>query len=759
MSKLLDGLNPQQLAAVTLPHHSALILAGAGSGKTRVLTTRIAWLLQTGQISPSGILAVTFTNKAAKEMVTRLTAMLPATPHAVWIGTFHGLSNRLLRTHHHEAGLPRLFQILDSADQLSAIKRMLKGLQANTEKFDPKKVQQFINLNKDQGLRGEQVEAWDPYNRQLVEYYLAYDAQCMREGVVDFAELLLRSHELLARNQILREHYQQRFRHVLIDEFQDTNRLQYRWLKQFASADSALMAVGDDDQSIYGFRGAHSGNMNDFQRDYAHDHIIRLEQNYRSQGNILDAANALINRNPGRLGKTLWTAAGQGDALQLYAADSDQEEARFICTQVATLHKQGHPLSDMALLYRSNAQSRVLEHALFSAGMAYRVYGGLRFFERQEIKHALAYLRLLVNPDDDNAFMRIVNFPTRGIGTRTLEQLDAQARQQQTSLWRAAVAASTDNKGLGRFVALMNALQDPISTLPLPEAIAQALDGSGLSIHYQNEKDGQDRLDNLNELINAASVFVRDNDSGTDDTPSGANQTGVMADFLAHTALEAGTHQSGNSNDALQLMTIHAAKGLEFRTVFLTGLEQGLFPSELSMHEAKGVEEERRLMYVALTRAREHLYLSYAHTRMLHGQTRYGIPSQFLNEIPSELVQTIQPAFFGSTNSHRMDGRAFTDAWDTNPGAAHSHTNRRPQANSRTANLSAASTSASRSPASSNNPWRLGMSARHPKFGLGVIVNLEGQGEDARVQINFGAGHGIKWLALAYARLEAVSHA
>jgi DNA helicase-2/ATP-dependent DNA helicase PcrA len=751
MSKLLDGLNPQQLAAVTLPHQSTLILAGAGSGKTRVLTTRIAWLLQTGQVSPSGILAVTFTNKAAREMLTRLSTMLPATPHSTWIGTFHGLSNRLLRTHHHEAGLPRLFQILDSADQLSAIKRMLKGLQANTEKFDPKKVQQFINQNKDQGLRGEQVETWDPYNRQLVEYYLAYDAQCMREGVVDFAELLLRSHELLSRNQALREHYQQRFRHVLIDEFQDTNRLQYRWLKQFASHDSALMAVGDDDQSIYGFRGAHSGNMNDFQRDYAHDNIIRLEQNYRSQGNILDAANALINQNPGRLGKTLWTAAGQGDALQLYAADSDQEEARFICTQAATLHQQGHSLSDMALLYRSNAQSRVLEHALFSAGMAYQVYGGLRFFERQEVKHALAYLRLLVNPDDDNAFTRIVNFPTRGIGTRTLELLDAQARQQQTSLWRAAVAASADNKGLGRFVALMNALQDPISTLPLPEAIAQVLDGSGLSLHYQNEKDGQDRLDNLIELINAASVFVRDNENNSD-APLSANQSGMLGDFLAHTALEAGTHQSGNSNDALQLMTIHAAKGLEFRTVFLTGLEQGLFPSELSMQEAKGVEEERRLMYVALTRAREHLYLSYAHSRMLHGQTRYGIPSQFLNEIPANLVQTIRPAFVSFAHSRQTDERAFADTWDANPSAP--HTPQRAHASSRTGNPGGAL----KSPAPSNSPWRLGMSARHPKFGLGVIVNLEGQGDDARVQINFGAGHGTKWLALAYARLEAVSH-
>ncbi|MEQ1668814.1 MAG: UvrD-helicase domain-containing protein, partial [Sulfuriferula sp.] len=416
MPELLDGLNPEQLAAVTLPHQSALILAGAGSGKTRVLTTRIAWLLQTAQTSPLGILAVTFTNKAAKEMQMRLGAMLPINTRGMWIGTFHGLANRLLRTHHHEAGLPQVFQILDSADQLSAIKRLLKSMNVDTEKFEPKKVQNFINSNKDAGLRAQHVESYDPYMRRLVEFYAAYDEQCNREGVVDFAELLLRSEELLSRNEALRRHYQERFRYILVDEFQDTNRLQYRWLKHFAGADSALMAVGDDDQSIYAFRGAHTGNMHEFQRDYAQDNIIKLEQNYRSHGNILDAANALISQNPTRLGKNLWTAADAGEPIRVYLAYNDQEEARFIAEEAQSLHREGTALNDIAVLYRSNAQSRVLEHALFSAGVPYKVYGGLRFFERQEVKHALAYLRLLAFPDDDGAFTRVVNFPTRGIG-------------------------------------------------------------------------------------------------------------------------------------------------------------------------------------------------------------------------------------------------------------------------------------------------------------------------------------------------------
>ena len=717
-ANLLDGLNPEQLAAVTLPHQSALILAGAGSGKTRVLTTRIAWLIQTGQVSPLGLLAVTFTNKAAKEMLTRLTAMLPINTRGMWVGTFHGLSNRLLRTHYRDAGLPQLFQILDTADQLSAVKRLLKALNVDTEKFEPKKVQYFINANKEAGLRPQQVEAFDPYARRLVEFYAAYDAQCNRDGVVDFPELLLRAYELLARNDMLRTHYQERFRYILVDEFQDTNRLQYRWLKMFAGADSALLAVGDDDQSIYAFRGAHSGNMNEFQRDYAGDNVIKLEQNYRSHGNILDAANALITQNATRLGKNLWTSEGKGEPIRVFEAYNDQEEASFIVEEVKALHRDGTALVDMALLYRSNAQSRVLEHALFSAGVPYRVYGGLRFFERQEIKHALAYLRLLANPDDDGAFSRIVNFPTRGIGARTLEQLSDAAQAANTGLWQAARAQfdpAKAVKGLPGFVALMGAMQDATQGLPLPEAIEHVLHMSGLAAHYQAEKEGADRLENLNELINAATVFSNDPEAMAELDEVG----GPLASFLAHAALEAGDHQAGAGSDALQLMTVHAAKGLEFHAVFVGGLEEGLFPHEQSMNEKDGIEEERRLMYVAITRARRRLYLSHAQSRMLHGQVRYGIPSRFLDELPSELLKLV--------NAKRNSPvPASHDSYVAPKSGARSNT----------------------------SPWRIGMNVRHAKFGLGVVVNVEGQGEDTRVQINFGAANGMKWLALAYAKLE-----
>jgi DNA helicase-2/ATP-dependent DNA helicase PcrA len=717
-ANLLDGLNPEQLAAVTLPHQSALILAGAGSGKTRVLTTRIAWLIQTGQVSPLGLLAVTFTNKAAKEMLTRLTAMLPINTRGMWVGTFHGLSNRLLRTHYRDAGLPQLFQILDTADQLSAVKRLLKALDVDTEKFEPKKVQYFINGNKEAGLRPEHVEVFDPYTRRLVEFYAAYDAQCNRDGVVDFPELLLRAYELLARNDMLRTHYQERFRYILVDEFQDTNRLQYRWLKMFAGADSALLAVGDDDQSIYAFRGAHSGNMNEFQRDYAGDNVIKLEQNYRSHGNILDAANALITQNATRLGKNLWTSEGKGEPIRVFEAYNDQEEASFIVEEVKALHRDGTALVDMALLYRSNAQSRVLEHALFSAGVPYRVYGGLRFFERQEIKHALAYLRLLANPDDDGAFSRIVNFPTRGIGARTLEQLSDAAQAANTSLWQAARAQfdpAKAVKGLPGFVALMGAMQDATQGLPLPEAIEHVLHMSGLAAHYQAEKEGADRLENLNELINAATVFSNDPEAMAELDEVG----GPLASFLAHAALEAGDHQAGAGSDALQLMTVHAAKGLEFHAVFVGGLEEGLFPHEQSMNEKDGIEEERRLMYVAITRARRRLYLSHAQSRMLHGQVRYGIPSRFLDELPSELLKLV--------NAKRNSPvPASHDSYVAPKSGARNNT----------------------------SPWRIGMNVRHAKFGLGVVVNVEGQGEDTRVQINFGAANGMKWLALAYAKLE-----
>jgi len=641
---LLANLNPEQLAAVTLPNQSALILAGAGSGKTRVLTTRIAWLIQTGNVSPAGVLAVTFTNKAAKEMLTRISAMLPISTRGMWVGTFHGLCNRLLRAHFRDAGLPQLFQILDSADQLSLVKRVLNAMNVDEDRFPPKQVQYFINANKEEGKRAGEAEAYDDFSRRYAEIYAAYDEQCQREGAVDFAELLLRSFELLSKNEILREHYQGRFRHILVDEFQDTNRLQYRWLKLLAGHgesrrenSSVIFAVGDDDQSIYAFRGANVGNMADFERDFKVENVIRLEQNYRSHGNILDAANALISNNRKRLGKNLWTAAGHGEPLRIYEAQTDGYEAHWLAEEVQALNRDGLARREIGVLYRSNAQSRILEHALFSAGIPYRVYGGLRFFERMEVKHALAYLRLIASSEDDSAFLRVVNFPARGIGARSLEALQDAARAGNTSLYNAVpqLAGKAGNT-LGAFVAMIAALRQEAEGLPLPEIAEHMLARSGLLAYFQAEKDGADRLENLQELVNAAALFVQEQDEQQD-----------LAAFLAHAALEAGEHQAGEGSDALQLMTVHSAKGLEFQAVFVTGLEEGLFPHEQSRNENDGLEEERRLMYVAITRARSRLYLSFAQNRMLHGQTRYNVASRFLDEIPAGLVKWLTPRMGG----------------------------------------------------------------------------------------------------------------
>jgi DNA helicase-2/ATP-dependent DNA helicase PcrA len=714
----LHGLNPEQRAAVTLPHESALILAGAGSGKTRVLTTRIAYLIQSGQATPHGILAVTFTNKAAKEMLTRLSAMLPINTRGMWVGTFHGLCNRLLRAHHREAVLPALFQILDSADQLSAIKRLLKALNVDEEKFPPKQVQHFINGNKEEGLRAEAVDAYDPFTRKLQELYAEYDRQCQREGVVDFAELLLRSYELLSRDAALRLHYQSRFRHILVDEFQDTNRLQYRWLKLLAGPESAVFAVGDDDQSIYAFRGAHVGNMHEFERDFAVRQVIKLEQNYRSHGNILDAANALIHHNDGRLGKNLWTSEGAGEPIRLYEAATDQEEASFIVDEAKALQREGVSLSDIAILYRSNAQSRVLEHALFNAAMPYRVYGGLRFFERQEIKHALAYLRLMASSDDDGALLRVINFPARGIGARSLEQLQDAARTRGVNLFEAACMRLVGGKAgtsIGNFAALIETLRADCAGLPLNEQIEHMLDRSGLILHYQGEKEGAERVENLNELVNAAAGFVAETEDGS------------LAAFLTHAALEAGEHQAIAGSEAIQLMTVHAAKGLEFHAVFLSGLEEGLFPHENSRNERDGLEEERRLMYVAITRARRRLYISYAQSRMLHGQFRYGVVSRFLGEIPEQLLKAVNTRR-AYTDTAMSTG--YGDTWDSSPAPAR-HTTSTP-----------------------GSPWRIGQNVSHPKFGAGVIVNCEGGGSDARVEVKFRDA-GTKWLALEYAKLTA----
>ena len=709
MSDLLANLNSPQLQAVTLPPVHALILAGAGSGKTRVLTTRIAWLMSTGQVGPHGVLAVTFTNKAAREMTARLSALVPINTRGMWIGTFHGLCNRLLRAHFREAGLPQTFQILDTADQLAMVKRLLKNLNIDDEKYPPRELCHFINAHKEQGVRAVQAEAYDNYTQKRVEFYAEYENQCNREGVVDFAELLLRCHELLQRNEPLRAHYQQRFRYILVDEFQDTNKLQYAWLQLLAGGGAKVFAVGDDDQSIYAFRGAEVGNMRDFERDYAGANVIRLEQNYRSHGNILAAANALIKHNRERLGKNLWTDAGAGEPIRAFEGYSDLDEARFVIDEIRELVRDGVPPTQCAILYRSNAQSRVLEHELFAKGVPYKVYGGLRFFERQEIKHALAYLRLLGNPDDDTAFLRVVNFPTRGIGARSLENLQATAHQINSSLYNAA-ASLTGKAGqtVGVFIRLIESLRQETEKLPLPEIIEHIIEKSGLAQHYRTEKEGQERLENLDELINAAATFV--------DDEGAIGEGGALASFLAHASLEAGEHQAGEGQEAVQLMSVHAAKGLEFDVVFVTGLEQGLFPHENSVSQGReGLEEERRLIYVAVTRARRRLYVSCAQTRMLHGQTRYCVPSGFLEEIPEQLLLRLNKKAEPAPAYGAFGGQAEPAA----------------------------------------GGLRVGQAVAHARFGVGVIVASEGRGADARVQVNFG-GSGMKWLALEYAKLTPV---
>ncbi len=714
MSDLLANLNPPQLQAVTLPPVHGLILAGAGSGKTRVLTTRIAWLISSGQVGPHGILAVTFTNKAAKEMTARLSSLVPINVRGMWIGTFHGLCNRLLRAHYREAGLPQTFQILDSADQLAMVKRLLKNLNIDDEKYPPRELCHFINAHKEQGIRAGQAEVYDSYTQKRVEIYAEYETQCNREGVVDFAELLLRCHELLQRNEPLRAHYQQRFRHILVDEFQDTNVLQYAWLKLLAGGGANVFAVGDDDQSIYRFRGAEVGNMREFEREYAGPNVIRLEQNYRSHGNILAAANAIIKNNRERLGKNLWTDAGEGEPIRAFEAYSDLDEARFVVEEIRELVRDGVSPTQVAVLYRSNAQSRVIENELFTKGVPYKVYGGLRFFERQEIKHALAYLRLLGNPDDDTAFLRVVNFPTRGIGARSLENLQATAHQMNSSLYNAA-ASLTGKAGqtVGAFIRLIEGLRQETANLPLPEMVEHVIEKSGLAQHYRLEKEGQDRLENLDELINAAATFI--------DDEGAIGEGGALVSFLTLASLEAGEHQAGEGQEAVQLMSVHAAKGLEFDVVFITGLEQGLFPHENSVNEGKdGLEEERRLMYVAVTRARQRLYVSCAQTRMLHGQTRYCMPSSFLDEIPEGLLRKL---------NKKAEAASSVPAFGSFGGGY-------------------------AEPAASGG-LRIGQTVEHAKFGIGVIVSTEGRGADARVQVNFG-GSGMKWLALEYAKLTPV---
>jgi DNA helicase-2/ATP-dependent DNA helicase PcrA len=763
MQNLLQNLNDEQLAAVTLPAQSALILAGAGSGKTRVLTTRIAWLIQTGQVSPSGILAVTFTNKAAKEMLTRLSAMLPINTRGMWIGTFHGLCNRLLRTHHRDAALPQTFQILDSQDQLSAIKRLIKANNVDDEKFPPKEVMYFINGAKDQGLRADKIDPYNADERKKAELYQLYDDQCQREGVVDFAELLLRTYELLSRNQPLREHYQQRFQHILVDEFQDTNDLQYKWLKLLAGhgeqrGGGALFAVGDDDQSIYAFRGANVGNMSAFEREFHVKNLIKLEQNYRSHGHILDAANVLIANNSKRLGKNLRTDAGHGEPVRVYEASSDLAEAQWIIEETKNLIADGAARSEIAVLYRSNAQSRVIEHALFSAGIPYHVYGGLRYFQRAEVKHAIAYLQLMDNPHNDSAFLRVVNFPTRGIGLRSIEALQAAADQHRISLYAAVpYVMGKAGSSLGGFVKLIEGARFETQQMALPELVRVVLEASGLLAHYQTEKEGADRIENLEQMVSAATQFVSEEGFGQGapahlgpqaQAQSGApivNQDGFeiidadaplatvmspLSAFLSHASLEAGDNQATAGQQAVQMMTVHSAKGLEFNNVFITGLEEGLFPHESSSREHDGVEEERRLMYVAIPRARERLYMCFAQTRMLHGQTRYNMKSRFFDELPEESLKWLSP----KVQSHWFANKK--SAWDEQPLAGSDN--------------AIAQKIANKAPGAG---WRIGESVAHGKFGEGVIVNIEGSGANARAQINFGSA-GMKVLDLSIAKLE-----
>ncbi|MDT7520004.1 3'-5' exonuclease [Rhodoferax sp. TBRC 17660] len=801
---LLHNLNPEQLAAVTLPAEHALILAGAGSGKTRVLTTRIAWLLQNGYVSPGGILAVTFTNKAAKEMKTRLSAILPVNVSSMWIGTFHGLCNRFLRAHYKNAGLPQAFQILDTQDQLSALKRLCKQYNMDTERFPPKQLGWFIGNCKEEGLRPKDVVASDPDTRKKIEVYQLYEDQCQREGVVDFGELMLRSYELLRDNAPIREHYQRRFRHILIDEFQDTNKLQYAWIKMIAgvgqggSDGGSVLAVGDDDQSIYAFRGARVGNMTDFVREFAVRQQIKLEQNYRSYSNILDSANALISHNSRRLGKNLRTEQGAGEPVRVYEAPSDFAEAQWMVDEMKQLIRDDVPRSEIAVLYRSNAQSRVIETGLFNAGIPYRVYGGLRFFERAEIKHALAYLRLLENPNDDTSFLRVVNFPARGIGARSIEQLQDLARATGCSL-HDAVSTLTGRPGavIAGFVAKLDVMREQTADLNLKDIIKLMLEHSGLLEHYRNEREGEDRVENLDELVNAAESFVMQEGFGREapgmaplvsspeallsQSPASQGLSGDALEtapdefgdtgetlsplqaFLTHAALEAGDNMAAAGQDAIQLMTVHSSKGLEFDCVFITGMEEGLFPHENSMSDHDGLEEERRLAYVAITRARKRLYLSHSQTRMLHGQTRFNLKSRFFDELPEECLKYLTPkqqampaggglgGGFGGGSYGGGSGNSWGGGgYATNSGAARAYPT---GAGSTFGSYSAPQKEVVRKEEPTG--LRKGQKVFHAKFGEGTVLTLEGAGDDARAQINFPR-HGTKWLALSVAKLTPV---
>ena len=713
----LQGLNEAQNAAVTAPLQHLLVLAGAGSGKTRVLVSRIAHLVHTGQATLDGVLAVTFTNKAAGEMKTRLKAILQQSLSDFWIGTFHGICHRLLRRHYETAKLPQAFQIMDSDDQARMIKRVMADLQLDPEQWPVKQAQSFINGNKDEGLRAQQVfcPSFGPAKTWL-RIYVAYEHACQMAGLIDFAEILLRTHEMLRDNPDLLAHYQARFRTILVDEFQDTNTVQYAWIKLLAGQRGKVMVVGDDDQSIYGWRGAKVENIHQFSKDFPGTQTVRLEQNYRSSSTILQAANALITHNQTRMGKSLWTAGHEGEKIILFAAFNELEEGRFVSERINMEYKRGCPLQDIAILYRSNAQSRVLEEALLRAGIAYRIHGGVRFFERAEVKDALAYLRLILNRNDENAFERIVNLPARGIGEKTLDTVRALARAETISMWAAATLILEQNvltqragNALAQFLNLIMMLHEATQDLPLEDQISQVINQSGLYTYYAAMKGdlAESKLQNLQELVSAAKEFRYEEEE----------ELPYLVSFLAHASLEAGDLQATEHEDSVQMMTLHAAKGLEFPCVFLVGMEEGLFPAKQSANEPGRIEEERRLCYVGMTRAMQRLVLSYAEVRRQYGREEYHRPSRFLQEIPKELLDEV-----------RNSGRSISSPQSTQASLP---------VGMRTKHESG---------------WQLGQNVQHAHFGSGVILAIEGQGAHTRVQVKF-SDHGTKWLVLAYANL------
>src|SRR5210317_133353 len=718
VSHILDGLNDAQRDAVTAPMGSALVLAGAGSGKTRVLVHRIAWLLQVEQLSPWSILAVTFTNKAAREMRHRIETLLGMPMGGMWVGTFHGLAHRLLRAHWQEANLPQGFQILDSDDQFRMIKRIVRELNLDDSKWPPRQVQWFINNNKDEGRRADHLDAaGDPYQRQMIALYREYEQACQRAGVVDFAELLLRAHELWRDRPDVLQHYRERFSAVLVDEFQDTNSIQYAWLRMLSGEQHKLFVVGDDDQSIYGWRGARVENIQEFQSHYPETKVVRLEQNYRSTGNILKAANAVISNNPTRLGKELWTEDADGEQIRVYGAFNEVDEARFVIDNLRDSIEQGSARQDIAILYRTSAQSRLFEEALIQQGIPYRVYGGLKFFERAEIKDALAYLRLVANRHDDPSFERAVNQPPRGIGSKTIEAIRAHARDFSCSLWSASQDLLKGGRmtprasgALQGFVNLIEETAFETKESELPEKLEEVLNRAKLREHFEKSRDGkgQDRIENLEELVNATRQF---------EVPPDEEQLTGLDAFLAHAALEAGDNQAEAYEDSVQLMTMHSAKGLEFPIVFIGGVEEGLFPHSMSADDPERLEEERRLCYVGMTRAMQQLTLSHAESRRLHGSDTYPLPSRFLREIPPEVIQEVR--------ARAQVSRPYSSA------------------------------AGSLNMAEEITGFTLGQRVTHPKFVEGVVLNAEGQGNGARIQINFETV-GSKWLVVAYANLTAV---